>query len=382
MTTPAPAPASAPASTPAPAPGETHSALRTVLRVLGVLVAIVFLPWVLIGFHLDVFGQAATGIVTGKHEAVTLASDDWRHDYVVEYRYGVQGSGQELSIAQRVDPGLYRRLAVGERVPVRYSPWPLLRSFGSAGSTLAAASWTSRLPRWSDQAQFLVEIGLFAGAAWLVYLAYRRRSWPLGLVATTAAASVAAGVLLFGFLVFPLLLLAWWRRPGRGFGFVLLASVLLSTLLLAWRMPWPPGEPAEPRASAIATVRQVHAVQQVWGTTRRPGQAVRKPYQFVDLEFTPAGAREPVHALDAVDLGSVAGLAAGATLRVVYSTAEPHAARLQAGTRDYARDLLGYLLLLSYGSGAALLLVGYPIVKLVGGASRRFKDLARRDQSR
>jgi O-antigen/teichoic acid export membrane protein len=82
-----------------------------------------------------------------------------------------------------------------------------------------------------------------------------------------------------------------------------------------------------------------------------------------------------------VDLGSVAGLAVGATLPVVYSTAEPHAARLQAGTRGYARDLLGYLLLLSFGSGAALLLLGYPIVKLLGGASRRFRDVTRRDQS-
>jgi hypothetical protein len=293
----------------------------------------------------------------------------------------VRDTGQDLDASQSVGADLYARLAVGERVPVRYSPWPLLRSFGSAGCTLAAAPWTSRLPRWSDEARFLLEIGLFAGAAWLAYLAWRRRSWPLGLVAATAVASVGAGVLLFGFLVFPLLLLAWWRRPGRGLGVVLLASVLLSTLILAWRMPWPAAEPAGPRASALATVRQLQEVHRVWGNHRQPGQPVRLPYQIVDLEFTPPGAREPLHALDAVDLGSVPGLAVGATLPVVYATLDPHQARLQAGTRTYARDLLNYVLLLSFGTGVALLLIGYPLVKLFGGASRRFRDLTRRDQS-
>ena len=50
-------------------------------------------------------------------------------------------------------------------------------------------------------------------------------------------------------------------------------------------------------------------------------------------------------------------------------------------TRRYARDLLGYLLLLSFGTGAALLVVGYPLAKLFGGAARRFRELTRRDQS-
>jgi hypothetical protein len=359
----------------------TRGTGATVLRVLGVLAAVVLAPWALLGFHLDVFGEPAVGVVTGKHEAITLHTDSWRRDWRVEYRYRVRETGQDLDASQSVGADLYAQLAVGERVPVRYSPWPLLRSLGSAGCTLAAAPWTSRLPRWSDQVQFLVEIGLVGGTVWLAYVAWRRRSWRLGLVAITAVATVGAGVLLFGFLIFPLLLLAWWRRPGRGLGTVLLVSVLLSTLILAWRVPWPPAEPAAPRASALASVRQLQEVHRVWGTARQSGQLVRRPYALVDLEFTPPGAHEPLHALDAVDLGSVPGLTVGATLPVVYATAEPHQARLQAGTRGYARDLLNYILLLSFGTGAALLLLGYPIVKLLGGASRRFKDLTRRDQS-
>lgn len=366
---------------PGPVTGATRGAGRTVVRVLIVLVAVVLAPWALLGFHLDVFGEPAVGVVTGKHEAITLQTDSWRRDWRVEYRYRVRETGEDLDVSQSVGADLYAQLAVGERVPMRYSPWSLLRSLGSAGCTLAAAPWTSRLPRWSDQAQFLGEIGLVGGAVWLAYVAWRRRSWPLGLVAITAVATVGAGVLLFGFLIFPLLLLAWWRRPGRGLGTVLLVSVLLSTLILAWRVPWPPAEPAAPHASAPAVVRQVHEVHRVWGTARQSGQLVRRPFALVDLEFTPPGAREPLHALDTVDLGSVPDLAIGATLPVVYSTAEPRQARLQAGTRGYARDLLNYVLLLSFGTGAALLLVGYPLVRLFGGASRRFRNLTRRDQS-
>ena len=55
----------------------------------------------------------------------------------------------------------------------------------------------------------------------------------------------------------------------------------------------------------------VHAI---WGTRRSGGPSLPQPFQMVDVEFTPEGAKEPVHALDRVDLNSIPGLRDGARL--------------------------------------------------------------------
>lgn len=343
--------------------------MKKALLALGSLLLLALGPWLLLAAHLDIFGVRSDGEVIDKREAVVISGDHWHYDLTVTYRYRVTGTPGLATASQPVDAALYDRLAVGDHVAVRYSPWAFLRSLGSAGVSLAEARWYSRLPHESDDLRWLLEIEMYVVVAVLAYLAYRRRSRPLGMIAAVAAASVGAGVLLFGFLIFPLLLLLWWRRPGQGFGWVLLASMALSAAILASRIPWPAPQRAGDLVHANATVRQVHDVERVWGTRRFPGQQLRQPFQILDLEFMPRGSREAVHAIDEADRGSVPGLAPGATVTIAYPAAQPHAARVAGGTRHYGWNLFVYVLVLTYGLAALLLIIGWPIARLLGKAS-------------
>jgi hypothetical protein len=349
---------------------------------LAVLLLIAVGPWVLHAAYLDLFGVLTDGEITGKREAVVISGDHWRYDLVVSYRYRAADSPAPATAAQQVDAALYDRLAVGSRVKVRYSTWGFLRSLGSAGVSLADARWYSRLPHESNDQQWLLEIEMYAVVAVLGYLAYRRKSRPLVMIAVVAAAAVGAGVLLFGFLIFPLLLLHWWRRRGQGFGWVLLASMALSAVILATRIPWPARQPAGALVHTNAVVRQVHDVESVWGTQRFPGQQLRQPFQILDLEFTPPGSAEAVHAIDQVDRGSVPGFARGAAVAITYPASQPHAARVAAATRTYARNLFVYVLVLTYGTGALLLIVGWPIARMLGKVSATLSPNAEQLASR
>jgi hypothetical protein len=130
----------------------------------------------------------------------------------------------------------------------------------------------------------------------------------------------------------------------------------------------PPG----PRREATAIVRRAQVVNQIWTNFRAGdssgsdgGQDIRRPFQMADLEFTPEGEKEPVHVLDRVDLDSVPGLREGATVRIYYSSADPHLARIAGGTRNYAQQALIYLLGFAYGIGAALAFVVCPAIRVV-----------------
>ena len=210
----------------------------------------------------------------------------------------------------------------------------------------------------------------------LVVMSFRRKSTPLGYVAALVAAIVLAGVLPLGFVVFPILFGIWRRQPGRGFGWILLTSMVLSALVLYWRIPSPPSMPPGPQRDATAIARQVHVVNQMWGNHRDGGEGLWRTYQMVDLEFTPEGASEPVHVLDRVDLGSVSQLTKGATVRVFYSVSDPRVARIAAGTRTYAVNALAYFLFLTYGLAALIVLVVWPAIGLAERIGRRFLNLA------
>jgi hypothetical protein len=59
------------------------------------------------------------------------------------------------------------------------------------------------------------------------------------------------------------------------------------------------------------------------------------PYQVVQVEVPIHGRPDSVLAVDAVDSGSVAGLTAGAVLRVRYPPDDPRAALLTDGARTF-----------------------------------------------
>src|SRR4051812_24762664 len=105
-----------------------------------------------------------------------------------------------------------------------------------------------------DTARSLADIAALIGSAVLLAAAFKRRSHALNLIAVFVAATAAAGVLVIGWLTFPAMYLGWRQRKGRvrGLGPVLIASIAASTLLLAWRIPWPSPVAADARATGTA----------------------------------------------------------------------------------------------------------------------------------
>jgi hypothetical protein len=97
----------------------------------------------------------------------------------------------------------------------------------------------------------------------------------------------------------------------------------------------PPPKPPGGGREAKARVTAVELIDEVFRGRRSGGWDLPQPYVVVGLTFVPAGRRDSVVAVDAVDSGSVAGLAWGATLPVRYDPAFPRAARLVAGRRTH-----------------------------------------------
>src|SRR5204863_5909702 len=118
-----------------------------------------------------------------------------------------------------------------------------------------------------------------------------------------------------GFLVFPILFGLWRASPGRGYGWVLLASIPLTVAVLYWRIPQPARAAPEPVRRTTGMVRHVQVADNLWSTSESSGQHVPQAVQMADVEFTPEGASEPIHVLDRVDANSVPNLRTGGTVR-------------------------------------------------------------------
>ena len=310
----------------------------------------------------DIGGTVVSGEVVGKRESIEMPlSDTWRHVFEISYRYQPLGARHPSTGRHAVDVALYDRLHVGSPVNVRYTNLAL-----GLDSALADSSWWSRRPHESESARELAELIAVAIGVLLGVVAYRRHSRTLTVVAVIAIASVAASVMMLGFVVFPALFWLWRGRRGQGFGWALLCSAALSAVALYYRVPWP-SSLSGPQGHATAIVRSVHTVDQIWASSSSAGESssgqwIRRPFQMVDLEFTPAGRTEPVHSLDRVDLGSIPGLQPALTIPVIYPLDDPRAGRMSAGTRDYARQIFLYMLGLTFGLGALIALIVGPAI--------------------
>jgi hypothetical protein len=328
--------------------------------------------------YVAIAGVTVTGQVIARREFFDLPGEDrWRHVFEIEYRYRPLDEPRPVSASHQVDAAFYEHLQVGAPVQVRYSPWAPLRLVRAVGSVLVGSTWLSRIPFESDTVRGAFEMAGLAVAALLGYAAYRRRSRPLGWLAGLAGAIWISTIVLAGYLVFAVLFWAWRRNPGRGFGWLLLASMVFSTLTLYWRIPQPAASIVGPQRQATAIVGQTRLVTALWGGWRLSGQPIPRPFQMVDLQFVPQGAKNPVHVLDRVDTGTVSGLTAGAHVRIIYPETEPRAARIAGGTRRFARDALLHILEVTYGIGAALAFLLFPLLNAVGGRIRRSPILSR-----
>ena len=257
-------------------------------------------PFLAASLDIDMRGALAAGEVRAKRETIQVRYGSWtRHTALdVSYRPADQQFDELTSI--EIDPATYDRLRAGSEVSVRYQANPTIRSIIllptarlAQQSTLTAI--TNRLPPNAAQ------IGLL----------------------------VAGGLVLF---------LIWRGLRLKPAGWLLLAYGIGAATYLAFGSA--NSAPAEPRATATSTVREIHETQ-LRTRSRRSSSIRPDPFDVVELEFVPPGMRDPIVAVDEIDLASGAKLEKGAQATISYSVANPREAEIVGAGRP---SYWGYLL--------------------------------------
>jgi hypothetical protein len=244
---------------------------------------------------LDRSGVPVTGRVVGKQERIVVGhepSGEWRRLYEVAAVFELVGGGGSQATV-RVPRERYDALRPGDPIELRYlQQFPLLA-------------------RTTDRSTASVASELAWGLAGIPILA-----WVVGgfLALWITARMGTIPVLAPG---------AAWLAAGY--------SMLLS----------PPSREGPRPAQAMAQVRGVTLVDKspahVRSRRRTSGfnRRLEVPYQVVELLVPVRGGRDTVLAVDAVDSGSVAGLANGMVLPVRLDPAAPRDAQLAGGTRRF-----------------------------------------------
>ncbi len=335
-------------------------------------------PYLLPSVYMSLYGITTDGQVIGKREAIEFYGDDLvRHVLEVTYRYVPADTQRPETGLHQVDSATYDRVRTGSPVKVRYAPSKVLRSLHvvALGSVLADVPWRSRLPHDREDERLYFDLSAMVLAALLGFMAWRTRSDAVILAAAFCGAVVASAIVPVGFIAFPILFAAWRKWPGKGLGFALLAAMAVFIPVLHWRTPHDAPLPPDHAGPAPATVRQISTVHRIW-SGREGGQDIPQPYQMVDLEFTPGVGSGPVHALDRVDVDSVAGMRPGTTVPILYSTANPRLAQIAGGSRTYREKAVAYLAEQAFIWSAAIMVVLVPCLKLANRISRPIKRLA------
>jgi hypothetical protein len=352
--------------------------VKKLIATLVLLTALAVGPWLISAAYMDTAGIVANGNVVAKREAILMPGGDTaKHIFEITYEYQPRDANYRESVVQRVDEAFYRGRAVGSPVRVRYSPSRLLRSFAGMGLYLEDASPLSRLHYGPPDRRDLINTAVLTLALVMGLVAYRSKSKRLGGVAALLVGTCFPWVLLLAcaVLVFPLLFWAARDSPGKGYGVALVAMIWLCAAVVYYRVPQPVTIPADQLRSGTAIVRQVRVVDELWSdawetTARTSGEYIGPQFQMVELEFTPQGSREPIHALDRIDVNSVPGLRAGSAVAVEYSTSDPDAVRIVGATRHYARRLATHVLLFTYGAGALMTFVLMPLRRAMRKVAR------------
>jgi hypothetical protein len=256
---------------------------------------------------MDRRGQLVMATVTGKTEEIAVRHEPqggwYRH-----YRVGAafDGAGAPTTATVTVDRDRFDSLRLGDSVAIRYlTALPLYARTADRSTTTVA----------TDMVQQLLSSNLII---WAV----------LGLIAMVISAWIGmVPVIMTGLL---------WLVAGY-------AWILRS-----------PATPAPVGAEATARVSHVTLVTK--SPARRTGRYRRRamrsdtfrrldqPYQVVELKLPLPGRPDSLLAVDAVDSGSVAGLAVGTVLPVRHPPGDARGARLTAGTRTFGeRNRYHYL---------------------------------------
>ena len=256
---------------------------------------------------LDSRGEPAVARVTGKTEEVTVTHEP-QGGWFRYYRVGADfdAAGAPMSATVTVDRERYDALRLGDSLEIRYLPiLPLIartpdRSTATVVGEAARQLLGSRLLWW---------VGC-------------------GVLAMVIAARVGMAPIV----VTGLLWMAW--------GYTL--------LLRMPEVPVPTGAETTARVRGVTLVSKSPArVSKRRRSRSYSSESVRRlavPYQVIELQVPVRGRPDSVVAVDAVDSGSVAGLAFGAVLRVRHPPDDPRAAMVATGTRSFvARNRYHFL---------------------------------------
>ena len=253
------------------------------LAALGVFGALAVAP----SLWLDVRGKVASARVTGKREELVLSSSargEWTRRWWLEVRY-VAEDEHEHGANVKADRESFDRTPVGAVMPVRYLPC----------CTIFARAMNRSTSVW---------LGEFVSSLswWMLWL-------PLAFVALIFAARSS--------------------RPAT----MVMAAVWVASIYTVYFHDRPVAQPVHGSAAAMARVLRVELVQE--STEPEDSRELPMPYQLVEFAFRPAGSGDTVRGGDAVDSGSVTGLAEGAMVPVRYDARNARGARLATATRTF-----------------------------------------------
>ena len=321
--------------------------------------------------------------IVAKTETILLSGDWARRIFHVTYRYRPSDAASFAEGSHNLDVETYERLRVGQRVRVRYATSPLLRAWEGVGSYLDGSSPWVRTRFGPTPVRDLAVGGWVLAAVLAGLLALAARSVTVGVVAALLAGVAFPIVLLIAaaLLGVPWLFWAAIRRQEQGYAWMLLGLIGATIGIVYWRIPHPEPMPEGSQQTTTAIVRQIKLVNQIWrgpdiGPTRAEGQAISHPFQMIDLEFTPAGATEPVHALDRIDADSLRGIAPGARVQVTHSSGDPRAARIVGAARTFDRTAW-YSVMTTAGTIAMIAtFILFPIASAIRRLADRLRQMA------
>ena len=247
---------------------------------------------------LDRSGPLVTAQVAGKRERIVVGYEplgewDRYHEALAAFE---RPDGGRWEAIVRVPGGRYDSLRAGDAIEIRYLPqFPFL----------ARTSDRSTVTALTEFGAALVTIPILAWVACgVVALWIAARIGTIPVVGVSAAWAVAAWTMLF-------------TLPARD-------------------GPRTAEAMAEVRAITLVDRSPEHVVQRRAHTGRFDNR-LTMPYQVVQLALWAGTIGDTVIALDAVDSGSVQGLAHGARLPVRLDPVAPREAQLAGGTRHFAR---------------------------------------------
>jgi hypothetical protein len=244
--------------------------------------------------YLDNAGIVTTGRVSAKQETISIHSGDWNRHFLLQVGFQVPGELIPRYAQGYVDTLTYDRTRIGDSVPVRYLPSPILHQLVLIPTARLASISTFSFPA-DSYGPLERAIAVILPLALLLIFAEKANS-----------------------------------RIARIL-FIILGSVAFGYFLFPRQMPPPAGS----TQSARATVAHISTVTRILEGRRERGMTTSQPYDIVQLSFVPQGHTESVVAVDEIDHDSIPGLSPGEVLPIQYQSDQPRIARILGGDRTF-----------------------------------------------